>query len=273
MRVARGDVLQKLHEPELIHARLLRTHVLLPEELLPPLLALLLQVPLLKVIDQGNMVELTGIDGRPDSVQPLPKLGVGRRAIPSDPHDKQRVINDVQIPQKLSVYPQLSPQFLGQRGIDFNLVLQMNEIQILQDRSPDQVLILILAFLQDLPIVSRALHVVGPRDLFALAPRDVLHQQDVVLLVDLLVLDLEHAVDLGDESVAVGEVVAVEALQVLQQEVELQFVYGLEDVLVVGGEEEKLAALAAVALDQLVELVAVLQQVKTAPKLEHLVLP
>lgn len=66
---------------------------------------------------------------------------------------------------------------------------------------------------------------------------------------------------------------AVEALQVLQQEVELQFVYGLEDVLVVGGEEEKLAALAAVALDQLVELVAVLQQVKTAPKLEHLVLP
>ena len=66
---------------------------------------------------------------------------------------------------------------------------------------------------------------------------------------------------------------AVEALQVLQQEVELQFVYGLEDVLVVGGEEEKLAALAAVTFHQLVELVAVLQQVETAPKLEHLVLP
>lgn len=87
MGVTRSNILQKLHESKLIHTGLLRTYVLLPEELLPPLFALLLQVPLLKVIYQRNMVKLTRVDGRPYSVQSLPKLRVGRRTIPPHSHD------------------------------------------------------------------------------------------------------------------------------------------------------------------------------------------
>lgn len=141
----------------------------------------------------------------------------------------------------------------------------MYKIQIFQDHSTNQILILILLFLQDLPIISRPLHIIHPRDLLPLTPCNILHQQYVVLLIDLLILDLEHAVDLSDEGIAIGEVVTIEALKVLEEEVELEFVYGFEDVFVVGGEEEELSAFAAIAIDQLVQLVAVLQKVETAP--------
>jgi hypothetical protein len=91
------------------------------------------------------------------------------------------------------------------------------------------------------------------------------------LAVDFLVVDGEHAVDLGDVGVGVEGEVFIELPQFLQHYFELGLVDGLDDEPVVGSEEEELPAFASVLLflRYLIDLVEVLHQVETARDFLH----
>jgi hypothetical protein len=108
--------------------------------------------------------------------------------------------------------------------------------------------------------------------LFAVATSDILHEEYEVDLVDLLVLDLEHSVNFGDEGVGVGEEVTVKVLKVFEQKGEFLFIDSFEDVFVVRGEKEEFPALAAIALNDLIQLVAVFNQLEASPKLFYIIL-
>ncbi len=56
--IAPGDFSNESHEAELVVAGLLCANIVLPEEVLPPLLALLPQVPLLQVVNQRYVIML-----------------------------------------------------------------------------------------------------------------------------------------------------------------------------------------------------------------------
>lgn len=62
MRIADCDFLDEAHEAVLVDSRLLGTHIMLPEKILPPLLTLLPQIPLLQVVDEGDVVVLSRVN-------------------------------------------------------------------------------------------------------------------------------------------------------------------------------------------------------------------
>lgn len=95
----------------LVIFRLLCAHIFFSDQLLPPFLSPLLQIPSLKVIDDTNMVELFFIDGGSDSLILPPKILVLRRDLPFDPHHQQRVIKKVQTFKENGVFHDDFPQF------------------------------------------------------------------------------------------------------------------------------------------------------------------
>ena len=109
----------------------------------------------------------------------------------------------------------------------------------------------------DLSVVLAALEVVGAEDLAFVTAQDVLHEDDVVGALDLVSVEGEESVDSGEQAARVASEVLVEERQVALEEVELVLSDGLEDVAVVGGEEEELSAAAALTLNQVEHLAGV----------------
>lgn len=267
VRVAAGDFLEEAHEAHLIDSWLLCTHVLLPEKVLPPLLALLAQVPLLQVVYQSDVVVLAWVDRGGQTGQPAPETLWSRLSL--HPHHQEGVVDEVELHKELSINAQLLPKLLGESIIDFQLVLQPAEVQVLEDAANSSAVA--VALLQSHAVCSGALHVVGPDDLVARTACVILHEEDVVGLAG-LALNAEEAVGLGEESVGVGEEMSVEVLEVLEEEGELVLVDGLEDVAAVGGEEKELPAASALTLHDPIQLVTVLHQFEAAPDLAQLLL-
>jgi hypothetical protein len=75
-------------------------------------------------------------------------------------------------------------------------MLQSDEVQVFKD--PSCRLGSFLVELEGHPIISGAFHIISPHDFVPTATSSILHEEDVVALVDLSILDGEHSVRLGN---------------------------------------------------------------------------
>lgn len=84
----------------------------------------------------------------------------------------------------------------------------------------------------------------------------------MILLIDVITFNCKQSVYFSDKSIRIAVLVLIEILQMREQIRELCGGYCFENIFIVGGEEKELAAPSAIALENSIDLIAILQNLK-----------
>ena len=172
----------------------LSAKVLFAQHFLPPLLALLLQVPPLQIIDDSEVVELVGTAFHWNPLTVAPEVLFLRLPFPEDPDHQKGVVEDVQVSEKDRVLLEDLPQLLLLDAGHSDALLLLQKIEILEGFLMEFVGGKCIASV-DLPVVLAALEVISSEDLAPVATEDVLHEDEVVGSLDLVAMEGEETVN------------------------------------------------------------------------------
>ena len=119
----------------------------------------------------------------------------------------------------------------------------------------------------NLPVMTTTLHIISSYNLIVCAAKNILHENQMICPLNLISFESKQAINFSQYRIRITSEMFIKIEKIFVDELKFILSDGLQDILVVTGEEEKLSTFASLAFCQVKHLPCIRMQFKGA---EHL---